>query len=100
MARKVLVMGEVRDGSLRNVSFEAVAKSKTIAEGGEVVGLLIGDSVASFANELIHYGADRVVTVENDKLKSYTSDGYAQAAFKLYTLKKIQKVSFWTYGTW
>ena len=26
MARKVLVMGEVRDGSLRNVSFEAVAK--------------------------------------------------------------------------
>ena len=56
MARKVLVMGEVRDGSLRNVSFEAVA-SKTIAEGGEVVGLLIGDSVASFANELIHYGA-------------------------------------------
>ena len=47
MARKVLVMGEVRDGSLRNVSFEAVAESKTIAEGGEVVGLLIGDSVAS-----------------------------------------------------
>ena len=46
MARKVLVMGEVRDGSLRNVSFEAVA-AKTIAEGGEVVGLLIGDSVAS-----------------------------------------------------
>lgn len=28
MARKVLVMGEVRDGSLRNVSFEAVAKKK------------------------------------------------------------------------
>ena len=26
MARKVLVMGEVRDGSLRNVSFEAVAQ--------------------------------------------------------------------------
>lgn len=47
MARKVLVMGEVRDGSLRNVSFEAVAAAKTIAEGGEVVGLLIGDSVAS-----------------------------------------------------
>lgn len=28
MARKVLVMGEVRDGSLRNVSFEAVAADK------------------------------------------------------------------------
>jgi electron transfer flavoprotein alpha subunit len=79
MARKVLVLGEVRDGSLRNVSFEAIAAAKTIAEGGEVVGLLAGHGVASLADELIAYGADRVVTVEDEKLKSYTSDGYAQA---------------------
>ena len=66
MAKKVLVLGEVRDGSLRNVSFEAIAAGKKIADGGEVVGVLVGDSVASFGNELIHYGADRVVTVENE----------------------------------
>ncbi|MEM5638765.1 electron transfer flavoprotein subunit alpha [Bacillus toyonensis] len=94
MARKVLVMGEVRDGSLRNVSFEAVAAAKTIAEGGEVVGLLVGDSVASFANELIRYGADRVVTVENDKLKSYTSDGYAQAFLAVYAEEKPEGIVF------
>ncbi|KMN44850.1 electron transfer flavoprotein subunit alpha [Bacillus paramycoides] len=94
MARKVLVMGEVRDGSLRNVSFEAVAAAKTIAEGGEVVGLLVGDSVTSFANELIHYGADRVVTVENDKLKSYTSDGYAQAFLAVYAEEKPEGIVF------
>ncbi|PEL24606.1 electron transfer flavoprotein subunit alpha [Bacillus toyonensis] len=94
MARKVLVMGEVRDGSLRNVSFEAVAAAKTIAEGGEVVGLLVGDSGASFANELIHYGADRVVTVENDKLKSYTSDGYAQAFLAVYAEEKPEGIVF------
>ncbi|MEH7125646.1 electron transfer flavoprotein subunit alpha/FixB family protein [Bacillus sp. JJ1773] len=79
MARKVLVLGEVRDGSLRNVSFEAVAAAKTAAEGGEVVGILIGDSVSALGGELIQYGADRVVTVENEKLKQYTSDGYSQA---------------------
>ncbi|GAA3320872.1 hypothetical protein GCM10020331_033650 [Ectobacillus funiculus] len=80
MARKVLVLGEVRDGSLRNVSFEAVsAAKKTMAEGGDVIGLLIGESVASLAPQLIQYGADRVITVEDAKLKSYTSDGYAQA---------------------
>ncbi|MDM5464434.1 electron transfer flavoprotein subunit alpha [Bacillus cereus] len=94
MARKVLVMGEVRDGSLRNVSFEAVAAAKTIAEGGEVVGLLVGDSVVSFANELIHYGADRVVTVENDKLKSYTSDGYAQAFLAVYAEENPEGIVF------
>ncbi|MGD6841100.1 electron transfer flavoprotein subunit alpha/FixB family protein [Bacillus infantis] len=79
MARKVLVLGEVRDGSLRNVSFEAIAAAKTASEGGEVVGVLIGDSVSALGAELIQYGADRVVTVEDEKLKQYSSDGYSQA---------------------
>lgn len=78
MARKVLVLGEVRDGSLRNVSYEAVGAAKTVAEGGEVVGVLLGASVSSLAGELIQYGADRVVVVEDEKLAQYTSDGYAQ----------------------
>ncbi|MEY2193381.1 electron transfer flavoprotein subunit alpha/FixB family protein [Neobacillus sp. BF23-41] len=79
MSRKVLVLGEVRDGSLRNVSFEAIAAAKTVAEGGEVVGVLVGTSVSALGVELIHNGADRVVVVEDEKLSLYTSDGYAQA---------------------
>lgn len=79
MARKIIVLGEVRDGSLRNVSFEAVAAAKIASEGGEVVGVLIGDSVNALSGELIHYGADRVITVEDEKLKQYTPDGYSQA---------------------
>ena len=79
MARKVLVLGEVRDDALRNVSFEAIAAGKTVAEGGEVVGVLLGSSVSALGNEMIQYGADRVVVVEDEKLKQYTSDGYSQA---------------------
>jgi electron transfer flavoprotein alpha subunit len=94
MARKVLVMGEVRDGSLRNVSFEAVAAAKTIAEGGEIVGLLVGEAVASLANDLIAYGADRVVTVEDVKLKSYTSDGYAQAVLAAVEAERPEGIVF------
>jgi electron transfer flavoprotein alpha subunit len=79
MARKVLVLGEVRDGVLRNVSFEAIAAAKVVAEGGEVIGVLIGDSVSALNKELIYYGADRVITVEDEKLNHYTSDGFSQA---------------------
>jgi len=79
MSRKVVVLGEVRDGSLRNVSFEAIAAAKTVAEGGEVIGVLVGESVSALSAELVQNGADRVVLVENEKLKQYTSDGYAQA---------------------
>ncbi len=77
MSNKVLVLAETREGSLRNVSFEAIAAGKKI--GDEVVAVLIGESVAGVANELIAYGADRVVTVEHPHLKTYTSDGFGQA---------------------
>lgn len=79
MSKKVLVLGETREGALRNVSFEAIAAAKKVSGGGEVVGVLIGDAVSDFGAELINYGADRVITIEHPHLKSYTSDGYSQA---------------------
>ena len=94
MARKVLVLGETRDGSLRNVSYEVIAAGKTVAEGGEVVAVLVGDSVASLANELISYGADRVITVEHANLKTYTSDGYSQALMAVIDAEKPEGLVF------
>ena len=81
MAKKILVLGEVRDGALRNVSYEAIAAAKTIADGGEIVALLIG--AEGLAQNMIQYGADRVVTVENDNLAQYTAAGYAQAVVQV-----------------
>jgi electron transfer flavoprotein alpha subunit len=79
MSKKVLVLGETREGALRNVSFEAIAAAKQISGGGEVVAVLLGDSVSEYGAELVNYGADRVIAVEHPHLKSYTSDGYGQA---------------------
>lgn len=83
MARKVLVLGETRDGELRNVSFEAIAAAKVVADGGEVVAALFGDSVGNLGEEMIQYGADRVVKVENAALKEYTTDAYQQALLQV-----------------
>ncbi|WP_243297411.1 electron transfer flavoprotein subunit alpha/FixB family protein [Bacillus litorisediminis] len=94
MAKKVLVLGEVKDGTLRNVSFEAIAAAKTIAGGGEVVGVLLGSAVSALGNELIQYGADRVVAVEHEKLASYTSDGFSQAFMAVYEQEKPEGIVF------
>lgn len=94
MSKKVLVLGEVREGSLRNVSFEAIAAGAQIANGGEVVGLLIGDAVAGVASELVEYGANRVVTVEHPHLKTYTSDGYSQAVLAVVEQEKPDAIVF------
>ncbi|MFD4820761.1 electron transfer flavoprotein subunit alpha/FixB family protein [Peribacillus butanolivorans] len=94
MARKVLVLGEVRDGFLRNVSFEAIGAAKQVADGGKVVGVLIGERIQTLSNEFIQYGADRVVTVENDKLSQYTSDGFAQALLAVIDQEKPDGIIF------
>ena len=94
MSKKVVVLGEVRDGALRNVSFEAIAAARKISGNGEVVGVLIGDAVQSLADELIHHGADRVVTVEHPHLKNYTSDGFSQAFMAVYEQEKPEAIVF------
>lgn len=94
MSKKVVVLGEVRDGSLRNVSFEAIAAAKQIADGGEVVGALIGDQVSGLANELIAYGADRVVVVEHPNLKLYTPDGFSQALLAIVEQENPEGIVF------
>src|SRR6185312_5534101 len=94
MSNKVLVLGEAREGALRNVSFEAIAAAKKISGGGEVVGVLLGDAVQSLAEEMIHYGADRVITVEHPHLKQYTSDGYSQAFMAVYEQENADAVVF------
>lgn len=79
MGKKVVVLGEIRDGTIRKVTFEAIAAGKIIANGGEVIGMLVGKNVSQHGKELINYGADRAIVIENEKLAFYTPDGYAQA---------------------
>ncbi len=77
---KYLVISEVRDGELRNVSFENIAAAKQIDESNEVVAVVLGDGeLESLGQELIQYGADKAVVVQHENLKNYTSDGHTQA---------------------
>lgn len=92
MAKKVLVLAEARDGKLRNVSFEAIAAANQLSNNGEVVALLFGGDVKDMAEELIHYGATSVVTVEHPHLKNYTSDGYAQAFMAAYEQEQPEAI--------
>lgn len=80
MSEKILVIGEAVDGVLRNVSFEAIAAAKKVQANAEVLALLCGDKdLHSQAETMIHYGADRVITVTHENLKNYTSEGFSQA---------------------
>jgi len=83
MSKKVLVLAEVRDGNLRNVSLEGLAAARRVAEGGEVVAAVLGSDAQKHATILGQYGADTVYAVENEKLDQYTPTAYVQAINEL-----------------
>lgn len=79
MSKKVLVFAEGRDGKLRNVSLEALASAKNIADGGEIVATIFGTNTDSFLDILAHHGASKVYTVNHPSLDQYIADVYKEA---------------------
>lgn len=79
MGRKVLVFAEQKDGKLRNVSLEGLTAACALAEGGEVVAVLLGDDKPESISILGQYGADRVLIVRHDRLNLYTPTAFKQA---------------------
>ncbi|MBA4494598.1 electron transfer flavoprotein subunit alpha/FixB family protein [Paenactinomyces guangxiensis] len=83
MSKHVLVLADVRDGKLRNVSLESLAAARTVAEDGTITAAVFGSSGKDLADTLAHHGADKVVTVLNQELDQYTTDAYFQAFKKV-----------------
>ncbi len=83
MGRKVLVLLEMRNGALRNVSAEALTTARKLAEGGEVAAALFGAGAGRLGAETSKYGAEKLFVAETDVLSAYHSDAYFQAFHQL-----------------
>jgi electron transfer flavoprotein alpha subunit len=77
----LFVFAEQRGGEIQNVAFELLGKARELADGiGEqVTAILLGHNIESKSNELIAHGADRVLVVDNEVVKDFITEPYAQA---------------------
>ncbi len=80
MSKNILVLAEIRDGKIKKASLEALSEARTLAAGGVVSALLIGEGVAALAPQLAEYGAAKVYTAEDARLKLYAPRAYTTAA--------------------
>ncbi|WP_338473356.1 electron transfer flavoprotein subunit alpha/FixB family protein (plasmid) [Niallia sp. XMNu-256] len=83
MSKKILVFAEIKDGKLRNISFEALTAAQQLSEGGEVSVTLFGQGASSFVEAVSQYGPNKVYVVEDEALTVFTTDAYAQALCQL-----------------
>ena len=81
MGNNVLIFAEQMGGKFRSVAYEAVCQGKKMAQGlgGKAIAVVIGAGVEAVAKDLGQYGADKVIVVDNAKLKDFTVDAYGKA---------------------
>lgn len=77
----VLVFTENWDGKFKKLSFELVSYASKVAEmlNTQTVALSIGDVPEDELKKLSNYGADKVVAVNNEKLKVLDNQAYTTA---------------------
>lgn len=83
--KHVYVFAEKRDGQIQPVALELLGKARDLADVLEekVVAVLLGSNIKDKAKDLIAYGADEVVVMDNPLLKDYITEEYSQAIYQL-----------------
>ncbi len=77
----VAVFAEQRHGKLANVTLEIMAKGRELADalGEPLCAVLFGSGVDTLAEELQHYGPDKVFVVDDEKLGEFNDEAYSAA---------------------
>jgi electron transfer flavoprotein alpha subunit len=92
MSNEVWVVADMKiDGSVRQVTYEALTEAKNKIAGrigGQLCGVLIGSGVSGHADELGKYGAEKVYVVDNELLKDFNTEGYTIALSEM--IKKFE----------
>ncbi|MDO6993442.1 electron transfer flavoprotein subunit alpha/FixB family protein [Brachyspira innocens] len=90
----ILVFAEQRDGVLQNVGLELIGEAKKLAAQLKtpVTAVLMGHNIQNLAQTLIEYGADIVLVVDNEHLKLYDTEAYAQVFKAVIDAKKPEIV--------
>lgn len=81
----VWVFAEQHDGLIHRSAYELLGCARSLADdlGQEVVAAVLGKDVAHSAKELIAYGADKCVVVEDQALAYYQTCTYTHALGEL-----------------
>ncbi len=77
MSKTVVVIAEVRGGSLRQVTLEALQAASIIKEDGDsTAAVLVGSQITPLAPELANYVDGQVFSVDHPDLEIYNPEAY------------------------
>jgi electron transfer flavoprotein alpha subunit len=81
----IWVFAEQRDSEIAGVSYELLGKGRELADqqDAELTAVLFGSQVNGLPEELIAYGADQVITIDDPALAHFRDERYSEALIYL-----------------
>lgn len=81
----VMVYIENRNGKIEGVSFELLNKGRELADkrNVELMSLIVGYDVERFSDQLIKRGSDRVIVVDDKRLKDFVDSTYSNVVVEV-----------------
>ena len=79
----ILIYGEINENKIAPVVFELITKSKELKEkiwNQKIKVCVIGDKqdYTEISNELASYGADEIIIIQDERLKTYNKNYHAE----------------------
>lgn len=86
----VWIFIEQRDKIIQNVSLELLGKGREIADKlkTKLTAVILGHEIKDKSDELIHFGADEVIVVDDEILKIYITEPYTKVLTQLINANK------------
>ena len=81
MSKGIFVVMEQRYGKVQNVGLELVGEATRLKEDlkDDVVAVLLGHNIEGEVEKIFHYGADKVILVDNPMLENFATEPYTKA---------------------
>ena len=92
--RGVAVFAERRGGDIHPVTLELLGKAKQLAKATNVpvYAVMIGSTVKELADELLHYGADKVFVYDDPVFRRFTVSPYTAAFYDFIQMVKPSSI--------
>ena len=89
MSKDIYVIVEHRQGEIRDITYELIAKGKAIAEqvGGAVTAVLLGNAIEGIVDTIKSH-AEKILYIDDTKLTELHSDYYQQTLFSIFNERK------------
>lgn len=86
ISKDIFVFVEHHHGIINEVSYELIGEAKRLVkkiDNYQVIAVILGENIKNKCQDIISYGADKVIVSEHSLLKNYSTEAYTKVLYEI-----------------